>query len=81
MQLGNVFIWSISYGLMQMDGATMERMRNIENNSNSSQHSEVLKIESKVTYEDHEAALEQKVSTKNFRPINTTIYPYQNLLN
>lgn len=61
MALGNVFIWSISYGLMQMDGATMERMRNIENNSNSSQHSEVLKIESKVTYDDHEAALEQKM--------------------
>lgn len=61
MALGNIFIWSVVYGLMQMDGATIERMRNNENSSNSSQHNEVLKIESKEAYDDHEAALEQKM--------------------
>ncbi|KAH7653584.1 Membrane transport protein [Dioscorea alata] len=61
MALGNIFIWSVAYGLMQMDGATIERMRNNENSSNSSQHNEVLKIESNETYDDHEAALEQKM--------------------
>lgn len=80
MQLGNIFIWSVVYGLMQMDGATIERMRNNENSSNSSQHNEVLKIESKEAYDDHEAVLEQKVSAKNLRPINTIIYSYQNFI-
>ncbi|XP_039115255.1 protein PIN-LIKES 7-like [Dioscorea cayenensis subsp. rotundata] len=61
MALGNIFIWSVVYGLMQMDGATIERMRNNENSSNSSQHNEVLKIESKEAYDDHEAVLEQKM--------------------
>ncbi|KAJ0974506.1 hypothetical protein J5N97_016471 [Dioscorea zingiberensis] len=58
MALGNIFIWTITYGLIQKDRVSLEKMirSNGGNDSNESQQTQVLKIESgDETFNDQEA--------------------------
>ncbi|KAJ0974505.1 hypothetical protein J5N97_016470 [Dioscorea zingiberensis] len=62
MALGNIFIWTIAYGLIQKDGVSQEKMirSNGGNDSNESQQAQVLKIESgEETFNDQEVTPEQ----------------------